>query len=40
MATTKTADTENTATGQEAIKDEDSAPDIVKLAVSNPDLST
>lgn len=39
-ATTETAGTENTAAGQEAVKDDESAPDIVKLAVSNPDLST
>ena len=40
-ATTETAGTEAAAgVGQEAVVDNDSAPDIVKLAVSNPDLST
>ncbi|MDP2454176.1 MULTISPECIES: fasciclin domain-containing protein [unclassified Kaistella] len=39
-AITETASTENLGAGQEAVKDDDSAPDIVKLAVSNPDLST
>ena len=34
------ATTENTGGGQEAVVDEDSAPDIVKLAVGNKDLST
>ena len=37
---TKTATAETTPGGQETVKDDDSAPDIVKLAVSNPDLST
>lgn len=41
VATTDTASTEApVGGGQEAVVDEDSAPDIVKLAVSNPDLST
>lgn len=40
-ATTESAGTEPvTVGGQEAVVDNDSAPDIVKLAVSNPDLST
>lgn len=39
-ATTDTAGTEAPVGGQEAVVDNDSAPDIVKLAVSNPDLST
>lgn len=40
-ATTESAGTEPTAGGgQEAVVDNDSAPDIVKLAVSNADLST
>lgn len=39
--TTESAGTEPvSAGGQEAVVDNDSAPDIVKLAVSNPDLST
>lgn len=39
--TTESAGIEPSATGgQEAVVDNDSAPDIVKLAVSNPDLST
>lgn len=39
--TTESAGIEPAATGgQEAVVDNDSAPDIVKLAVSNPDLST
>ena len=39
--TTETAGTEPSAVGgQEAVVDNDSAPDIVKLAVGNPDLST
>ncbi len=39
--TTEAAGTEPVAAGgQEAVVDNDSAPDIVKLAVSNPDLST
>ena len=38
---TESAGTEPvSAGGQEAVVDNDSAPDIVKLAVSNPDLST
>lgn len=37
---TKTATAETTPGGQETVKDDDSAPDIVKLAVNNPDLST
>ncbi|AZI33018.1 fasciclin domain-containing protein [Kaistella carnis] len=37
---TETATAETTPGGQETVKDDDSAPDIVKLAVSNPDLST
>ncbi|KEY18546.1 fasciclin domain-containing protein [Kaistella antarctica] len=41
-ATTESVGTEPAAAGggQEAVVDNDSAPDIVKLAVSNPDLST
>lgn len=39
-AVTKTATAETTPGGQETVKDDDSAPDIVKLAVNNPDLST
>lgn len=39
-ATTETAGTEAVGGGQEAVVDNDSAPDIVKLAVSTPDLST
>ncbi|UOE40451.1 fasciclin domain-containing protein [Chryseobacterium suipulveris] len=35
-----TATTEAVGSGQEAVVDSDSAPDIVKLAVSNKDLST
>lgn len=38
--TTATAETPAATGGQEAVQDEDSAPDIVKLAVSNDDLST
>lgn len=37
---TETATAETTPGGQETVKDDDSALDIVKLAVSNPDLST
>lgn len=37
---TETATAETTPGGQETVKDDDSAPDIVKLAVNNPDLST
>ncbi|QBO58213.1 fasciclin domain-containing protein [Chryseobacterium gotjawalense] len=39
-AATETTGTEAVGGGQEAVVDNDSAPDIVKLAVSNPDLST
>jgi uncharacterized surface protein with fasciclin (FAS1) repeats len=40
-ATTETTSTENVAVGgQEAVQDDESAPDIVKLAVANKDLST
>ena len=38
--TTETAETQTAVGGQENVKDDDSAPDIVKLAVGNPDLST
>ena len=40
-ATTETTNTENVVVGgQEAVQDDESAPDIVKLAVANKDLST
>ncbi|QOW11623.1 fasciclin domain-containing protein [Kaistella flava (ex Peng et al. 2021)] len=39
-ATTETTGTEAVGGGQESVVDNDSAPDIVKLAVSTPDLST
>lgn len=39
-ASTSGTTEQTTAVGQEAVVDEDSAPDIVKLAVGNKDLST
>lgn len=39
-ATTETAAPQAAGAGQESVKDDDSAPDIVKLAVGNADLST
>lgn len=39
-STSTSASDPRAAAGQEGVQDEDSDPDIVKLAVSNPDLST